>query len=114
MLPSPTDSASDKGGFSPVETSIAEDDFLTTKPPDNEPGGLWKRWRQPPRDLDSIATQPSVFDDPATLEVYRPPKEYENAHRFDPAARWTWREEIRIVRKIDYRFDVELFDVFRP
>jgi hypothetical protein len=53
--------------------------------------GLWSKKRQ---DLDNIATQPSVFDDPVTLEVYRPPPSYENAHRFDPTARWTFREEI--------------------
>ncbi|KZT05894.1 MFS general substrate transporter [Laetiporus sulphureus 93-53] len=58
-------------------------------------------WRRSKRDLDSTATQPSVFDDPATLELYRPPAAYENAHRFDPLARWTWREEYRLVRKID-------------
>ncbi|EIW87128.1 MFS general substrate transporter [Coniophora puteana RWD-64-598 SS2] len=53
--------------------------------------------------LDDIATQPSVFDDPVALEVYRPPPEYENAHRFDPKATWTWREEKRLIRKIDIR-----------
>ena len=50
-------------------------------------------WRKPKVALDNIATQPSVFDDPVTLEIYRPPPVWENAHRFDPAARWTWREE---------------------
>jgi hypothetical protein len=44
-------------------------------------------------DLDAIATQPSVFDDPCTLEAYRPPPKYENSHRFNHLARWTWREE---------------------
>lgn len=54
---------------------------------------LWNRWKLSAQDLDAIATQPSVFDDPVTLEVYRPPPEFENAHRFDPNARWTYREE---------------------
>ncbi|CCM03641.1 uncharacterized protein FIBRA_05785 [Fibroporia radiculosa] len=69
-------------------------------------------WRRPKRDLDTIATQASVFDDPATLEVYRPPPVYENAHRFDPAARWTWREEYRLVRKIDYLVMIWAFIMF--
>ena len=67
-------------------------------------GFLWRRTR---RDPDSIATQPSVFDDPATLELYRPPPVYESAHRFDPFARWTWREETvsTNAEKPDYRAD---------
>ncbi|OCH91080.1 MFS general substrate transporter [Obba rivulosa] len=69
-------------------------------------------WRRPKRELDSIATQPSVFDDPVTLEVYRPPPAYENAHRFDPDARWTWREEYAIVRKIDWRVMLWAFIMF--
>ncbi|RDB29373.1 hypothetical protein Hypma_016020 [Hypsizygus marmoreus] len=64
---------------------------------------LWSHWRRRGRDLDAIATQPSVFDDPATLEAYRPPPQYENAHRFDPKARWTYREEQRVVRKMNWR-----------
>ena len=54
---------------------------------------LWNFWREPKLDLDAIATHLSVFDDKTTLEIYRPPPEYENVHRFDPLARWTWREE---------------------
>ena len=71
-------------------------------PLNSSPGGddnqvefsrLWNFWREPKIDLDAIATQLSVFDDKTTLEIYRPPPEYENVHRFDPLARWTWREE---------------------
>ncbi|EMD30971.1 hypothetical protein CERSUDRAFT_163622 [Gelatoporia subvermispora B] len=69
-------------------------------------------WRRPKEGLDSIATQASVFDIPATLEVYRPGPAYENVHRFDPDARWTWREEYAIVRKIDWRVMVWAFIMY--
>ena len=56
--------------------------------------GFWARLFRPLKaDPDAVATQPSVFDDPTTLEVYRPPPSYENTHRFDPKVRWTHRED---------------------
>ncbi len=71
-----------------IEDPIAE---IEEAPKSKRRFALWTRKRE---DLDSIATKPSLFDDPATLEIYRPPSSYENAHRFDPSARWTVREEI--------------------
>ncbi|OCH95684.1 MFS general substrate transporter [Obba rivulosa] len=96
---------SDKGELSPT-ISVA----TLGAPVEPEPRKPF--WRRPKRELDNIATQPSVFDDPVTLEVYRPPPAYENVHRFDPDARWTWREEYAIVRKIDWRVMVWAFIMF--
>lgn len=66
--------------------------------------GLSRFWRRNhDLDLDAIATQRSVYDDPDEAQHYQPHEKYENLHRFDPAARWTWREDKAIVRKLDWK-----------
>ncbi|KAF8551765.1 allantoate permease [Imleria badia] len=54
-------------------------------------------------DPDAIATRRSVFDDLHLAPFYWPKKDYENIHRFDPSARWTYREQKALLRKIDWK-----------
>lgn len=52
--------------------------------------------------LDDIATQPSVFDG-EHAKHYQPREDWENIEAFDPAFRWTWREEKKAIRKVDWK-----------
>lgn len=77
--------------------------------PNRDPGPVgpaiarfWKR-RNDGLTLDDIATQPSVFDDERLAALHHPKPRYENIHRFDPSERWTWREEIPLIRRMDWR-----------
>ncbi|KAF2644952.1 major facilitator superfamily transporter [Massarina eburnea CBS 473.64] len=56
-------------------------------------------------DLDAVATQPSIWDAENVEELkesYIHPK-WENWSAFDPAFRWTWREERAVRRKVDWK-----------
>ncbi|KAF9729491.1 major facilitator superfamily transporter [Paraphaeosphaeria minitans] len=59
-------------------------------------------------DLDTVATQPSIWDSD-NVEEYKERyihKEWENWSAFDPNFRWTWREERAVRRKVDWKIMV--------
>ncbi|KAL1854405.1 hypothetical protein VTK73DRAFT_8753 [Phialemonium thermophilum] len=89
-------------------SSTSSRSSLTSVPPLGAPLEERRFWWQRAKsyDPDAIATQASVFDDPETAEKYKPRADWENLHRFDPLARWTWAEEHRLIRKIDFRIMV--------
>ncbi|XDG05025.1 hypothetical protein ABKA04_004640 [Annulohypoxylon sp. FPYF3050] len=94
-------SEDDKKIVTESTTSLNIDDV----PPLGAPHEEKRFWFQRTKNFDgeAIATQPSVFDDPKIAEQYHPRDDWENLHRFDPKARWTWSEEYAIIRKIDLR-----------
>jgi hypothetical protein len=49
-----------------------------------------------------VATRESVYDGPLA-GYYKPHPKWENLSNFDPAFRWTHREEKRLVRKINWK-----------
>lgn len=73
----------------------------------------WKSLWSKHSDLDAVATRRSVFDDEELRKFYAPPANYENAHRFDPNERWTYREERAVLRKIDFRILLWVLVSFR-
>lgn len=87
-----------------ADTVKSSDDIPPLGHPEDEKRHWWQRTRG--YDGSAIATLPSVFDNPAIAGQYQPRSDWENLHRLNPLARWTWNEENKLIRKIDLRIMV--------
>lgn len=63
--------------------------------------------------LEEVATQRSVYDDPSLAEFFKPHADFENNHRFDPHERWTWGEELPLIRRLDWKVTLWACTFFR-
>ncbi|KAI1421900.1 major facilitator superfamily domain-containing protein [Xylaria sp. FL1777] len=97
--------ASEKPCHDEIEGGVETKDNSGSIPPLGHPREEKKFWFQRGKNYDpnAVATQPSVYDIAGVKDQYEPRPDWENAHRFDPLARWTWGEEHEVIRKIDLR-----------
>ncbi|KAI0020295.1 major facilitator superfamily domain-containing protein [Xylariomycetidae sp. FL0641] len=92
--------------YDEADVGVEEEEYgARSVPPLGTPQEERKFWfqRATKYDPDAIATQPSVYDVPEVAAQYQPRADWENLNRFDPLARWTYKEESDVVKKVDWR-----------
>ncbi|GAA6044188.1 hypothetical protein JCM8097_006445 [Rhodosporidiobolus ruineniae] len=94
-----------------LDGSKPEDDYARVKndgdPTKSEEASLYGSGTSP----DLIATVESVYDGPFAAE-YAPCDKWENLANFDPSFRWTYAEEAKVRRKVDWKIYAWVLVIF--